>query len=86
MAIIHQGQVLLTGDPTLVMNALRGRVWKKLIEKAELSSLQAEVNVISSRLFAGKTVVHVLADTQPDAGFEAVNPDLEDVYFSHITK
>jgi len=26
----------------------------------------------------------VLADSAPDSGFEAVNPDLEDVYFSEI--
>ncbi len=84
MAIINKGEVLLTGDPLSVMNSLHGRIWKKLIEKAELPALQASQRVISSRLFAGKTVVHVLADNAPDSGFEAVNPDLEDVYFSEI--
>lgn len=84
MAIINQGEVLLTGDPLRVMQALRGRVWKKLTEKAELPALQASERVISSRLFAGKTVVHVLADSAPDAGFEQVSPGLEDVYFSEI--
>ncbi|WP_151088340.1 ABC transporter ATP-binding protein [Hymenobacter baengnokdamensis] len=84
MAIINKGEVLLTGDPQTVMNALHGRIWKKLIEKAELPSLQANQRVISSRLFAGKTVVHVLADSAPGAGFEQVSPDLEDVYFSEI--
>lgn len=84
MAIINKGEVLLTGDPLTVMNNLRGKIWRKLIEKAELPALQASQQVISSRLFAGKTVVHVLADSAPDSGFEAVNPDLEDVYFSEI--
>jgi len=84
MAIINQGLVLLAGEPGSVMQTLRGRVWKKLVEKAELSALQASTQVISARLFAGKTVVHVLADSAPDSGFEAVNPDLEDVYFSEI--
>lgn len=84
MAIINKGQVVLTGDPLTVMHSLRGRVWKKMIEKAELKELQAREHVISSRLFAGKTVVHVLADAAPDGGYEAVNPDLEDVYFSNI--
>jgi ABC-2 type transport system ATP-binding protein len=85
MAIINKGQVLLTGDPMQVMQSLHGRVWKKLIEKAELPALQANQHVISSRLFAGKTVVHVLADSAPDSGFEVVSPDLEDVYFSEIS-
>lgn len=84
MAIINKGEVLLTGDPLQVMRALHGRVWRKLIEKAELPALQASEQVISSRLFAGKTVVHVLADSAPDSGFEAVSPDLEDVYFASI--
>ncbi|WBA41707.1 ABC transporter ATP-binding protein [Hymenobacter canadensis] len=84
MAIINKGEVLLTGDPLSVMNELKGKVWKKLVEKAELPALQAAHTVISSRLFAGKTVVHVLADSAPDSGFEAVQPDLEDVYFAEI--
>jgi ABC-type multidrug transport system ATPase subunit len=84
MAIINKGEVLLTGDPLTVMNNLKGKIWKKLIEKNELPALQASQQVISSRLFAGKTVVHVLADAAPDSGFEIVNPDLEDVYFSEI--
>ncbi|MDO7853618.1 ABC transporter ATP-binding protein [Hymenobacter convexus] len=84
MAIINKGEVLLTGDPLTVMNNLKGKIWRKLIEKSDLPALQASQQVISSRLFAGKTVVHVLADAAPDSGFEAVNPDLEDVYFSEI--
>jgi ABC-type multidrug transport system ATPase subunit len=84
MAIINKGEVLLTGDPLTVMNDLKGKIWRKLIEKTELPALQASQQVISSRLFAGKTVVHILADAAPDSGFEAVNPDLEDVYFSEI--
>jgi ABC-type multidrug transport system ATPase subunit len=84
MAIINKGEVLLTGDPVSVMGSLKGKIWRKLIEKTELPALQASQQVISSRLFAGKTVVHVLSDSAPDSGFEAVNPDLEDVYFSEI--
>ena len=85
MAIINQGEVLLTGDPMTLMHSLQGRVWRKVIEKADLAELQRNTQVISSRLFAGKTVVHVLADSQPDAGFTHVEPDLEDVYFSEIS-
>ncbi|MDF7809795.1 ABC transporter ATP-binding protein [Hymenobacter sp. YC55] len=84
MAIINKGQVLLAGDPLTVIEQLRGRVWRKLVEKTELAALQAHHNVISSRLFAGKTVVHVLGEERPDSGFEEVNPDLEDVYFAEI--
>ena len=85
MAIISQGQVRLTGDPLTVVEQLRGQVWRKLVSKDEVAATQAEHHVISSRLFAGKTIVHVLSDTRPDGTFEEVNPDLEDVYFAQIS-
>ena len=40
--------------------------------------------MISTRLFAGKTIVHVLSETQP-TGFQAVEGGLEDVYFSTLS-
>ncbi|GAA4359539.1 ABC transporter ATP-binding protein [Hymenobacter saemangeumensis] len=86
MAIISQGQVRLTGDPLTVMEQLRGQVWCKLVSKDEVAALQAQYHVISSRLFAGQTIVHVLSDYRPDSGFEEVNPDLEDVYFAQISE
>ena len=33
-----------------------------------------------------ETVAHVYADTSPGAAFEAVEPDMKDVYFSVITR
>ena len=38
--------------------------------------------MISTRLLAGRTVVHVYAQAQPGPAFEPVEPDLKDVYFS----
>jgi len=86
MAIINKGEVLLTGDPMRVMDDLNGRIWKKLINKDELLEYQLQYNVISSRLFAGKTLVHIFHETRPDYSFESVRPDLEDVYFSQISQ
>ena len=42
------------------------------------------MNILSTRLAAGRTQIHVLADAVPDEGFVAVAPDLEDVYFGHL--
>ena len=85
MAIINLGQVMLTGTPADVMRALEGQVWRKLVTKEEAQALDAAgAQIISSRLHAGRTVVHVLAPARPDAAFEEVAPDLEDVYFAQI--
>lgn len=85
MAIINKGEVLLTGDPLRVMDDLNHKIWKKIIGKEELMEYQLQYNVISSRLFAGKTLVHIYSEVRPDYTFEAVQPDLEDVYFTQIT-
>jgi ABC-type multidrug transport system ATPase subunit len=84
MAIINKGEILLQGDPQTTMDSLRGTVWKKTIEKHALAEYQRRFHVISNRLVLGKTLIHVLSQTQPDEGFTSVEPDLEDVYFSTI--
>jgi FMN-dependent NADH-azoreductase len=38
--------------------------------------------VISTKLLAGKTIVHIYSDGTPGEGFEPAEPDLKDVYFS----
>jgi ABC-type multidrug transport system ATPase subunit len=83
MAIIHKGEVLATGQPIEVIASLRGQIWKRFCEKTELPQLQSQHNVISTRLFQGRPLVHVCAPDRPD-GFDPVEPDLEDVYFSTI--
>ena len=84
MAIIAGGQVLLSGDPLRIIEGLMGRVWKKVIEREELAAHERDWMVISTRLVAGRTAIHVVAPERPDASFEAVPADLEDVYFSTL--
>ena len=46
------------------------------------TAVEAELPVIATKLLAGRTIVHVYAEDAPDSGFEQVEPDLKDVYFS----
>jgi ABC-type multidrug transport system ATPase subunit len=84
MAIINQGRVLVTGEPAVLVNELQGKVWKKIIRSSELAGHQERFQVILMRLFAGRTLIHVWGDSQPDSEFTLVTPDLEDVYFATI--
>jgi len=86
MAIINQGRIVQTGAPQDLTRELQGRVWRRAIESARLGSYQAEMNVISNRLRGGRTVIHVLADTAPAAGFEQVEGGLEDLYFATLAQ
>jgi ABC-type multidrug transport system ATPase subunit len=84
MAIIAGGRVLATGDPADTIEGLRGRVWKKIITRDQLPAYEKNCTVISTRLVAGRTAIHVVAKDRPDATFDPVSPDLEDVYFSTL--
>jgi ABC-2 type transport system ATP-binding protein len=82
MAIIDRGEILLEAEPLRAVSDLRGRIWRRILPKQELAGLEREHAVISTKLLAGRTVVHVYSDTSPGPGFEPAEPDLEDVYFS----
>jgi ABC-2 type transport system ATP-binding protein len=81
MAIIDRGEILLEGEPLSAMKAVEGHIWRRVIDTPSLASVAREHHVISTRLLAGRTVVRVYSDTQPGPGFEAAEPNLEDVYF-----
>lgn len=84
MAIFNQGQVLYHGSPQKALGAIVGKIWEKRVPKVDLETLRTTHTVISEKLVGGTPVVHVLADTDPGEGFELVEGDLEDVYFSYI--
>lgn len=84
MAIIDQGRVVFCGTPNDAESELVGQVWRISIPKSELESLRSRFQVISTKLVAGRPVVHVLSKEPPGEQFESVQPDLEDVFFSRI--
>jgi ABC-type multidrug transport system ATPase subunit len=84
MAVLAGGKIQLEGAPVELMHTLQGRVWTRTVDKADLAELSKAHNVISTRLFAGRTVVHVLSDTHPGDGFEPAPGGLEDVYLATV--
>jgi ABC-2 type transport system ATP-binding protein len=82
MAIIDGGEILLEAEPLRAMDELRGRLWRRTVSREELPALEAKLSVISTKLLAGRTIVHVYAESSPGAEFEPVEPDVKDVYFS----
>jgi len=84
MAILAAGRIIGQGAPGDLVTSLAGRVWGKAVGKDELEDYRSRYTVISSRLFAGRTVIHVLADARPEADFMPVASGLEDVYFSAL--
>jgi ABC-type multidrug transport system ATPase subunit len=85
MAIINRGEILLETEPLASIAEMQGRIWRKVIEKSELAEIERENAVISTKLLLGRSVVRVHSGENPGNGFEAAEPDLEDVYFSTMT-
>ncbi|OJF70419.1 multidrug ABC transporter ATP-binding protein [Alteromonas sp. V450] len=83
MAVLGQGQILLEGNPVELTYQLEGRIWCKQVSVEELKEIEQQYSLISSRLIAGKHVVHIMADEAPE-GFIAAPANLEDVYFSTL--
>jgi ABC-2 type transport system ATP-binding protein len=87
MAIISQGQLLTEGSPAEAIAALGGKIWSKAVSgPAELEQLRQQLHVISTHLVAGRTEIRVIADGSPGEGFNAISPDLQDVYFLHLSQ
>ena len=84
MAIIHKGRVLLSGEPLRLIAGIEDCIWSRYVDKADLQLFQKQHAVISTRLRAGRTLVHVYDENDPGMGFEPAHASLEDVYFATI--
>jgi ABC-2 type transport system ATP-binding protein len=84
MAIIHEGKVLFAGSPDGAVSELGGRIWQKSITKVEMKEYEGRYRVISSKLIAGRPLIHIFSPDRPGDSFEPVPADLEDVFFSRI--
>ncbi|MCC9168008.1 ABC transporter ATP-binding protein [Pontibacter harenae] len=82
MAIINKGEILLEAQPLQAVKDLEGKIWRRVIEKNMLSSMERTYELVSTKLVSGRTMIHIYSQVNPGNGFELVEPDLEDVYFS----
>jgi ABC-2 type transport system ATP-binding protein len=86
MAVLADGRVQLEGSPQELIQSTRGRIWMKVVDRAELAAIRQQYEVLSTRLFAGRTVVHILSERDPGSGFTPVDAGLQDVYFSTLAQ
>jgi len=84
MAVMANGRIQLEGVPLELIQGTKGKIWMKVIDRHDLDATREKYEVISTRLFAGRTVVHILSDNDPGDGFVVVDGGLEDVYFSTL--
>ena len=82
MAIISNGELLLEGVPVQTINAMKGKVWTKVVAtEAEREAVEKSFQVISAHLVGGLHEVRIYSEAAPGDGFSPAEADLEDVYF-----
>ena len=86
MAVMAAGRIQLEGVPQELVHEASGRIWSKAIGRNQLEEYRESHRVISTRLFAGQTIIHILADSDPGDGFTPVAGGLEDVYFATLAR
>ncbi len=84
MAIMNFGQIVYHGTPEKAIDELKGTVYQKMIQRGEIDQYTQEYQVISNKMIGGQPQIHILSESHPGGGFEPVNPNLEDVFFSKI--
>ncbi len=84
MAVINDGRVLYAGAPEAALLQLQGKIWEKSIQKSEMEDYQQRYRIISSKLVAGKPIIHIFSETDPAEGFKRAEAGLEDVFFARI--
>ncbi|ADR21613.1 multidrug ABC transporter ATP-binding protein [Marivirga tractuosa] len=84
MAIMNLGEIVFKGAPQAAIEDLSGKVYQKIVQREELDNYAKEYSIISNKMVGGKPLIHIFSDSNPGDGFEQVQPNLEDVFFSKI--
>ncbi len=86
MAILAEGTIVEEGVPSQLTDSLDKKIWTKTIERSSFDDYDKAFTVLSSKLISGQTQISVLSLDQPETGFKAVKPILEDVYFNALNQ
>jgi ABC-2 type transport system ATP-binding protein len=77
LAVLDAGKVIFRGQPTSLIEAVRGQVWSLVTDGTKLS---ADVQVVSTMHVQGGIQYRILGTPLQDAGAIPVEPSLEDGY------
>lgn len=84
MAIMNAGEIVYHGSPQKAIDELNGKVYQRIVTRDELEDFANNYAIISNKMIGGQPLIHVYSEANPENGFELVQPNLEDVFFSRI--
>ena len=82
MAIMNNGKILKQITPSDSTLEINGKIWTKVIDKADLEELDKTFNILSTNFNPDNSLnIRVYSETKPQGSFTKADPSLEDVYF-----
>jgi ABC-2 type transport system ATP-binding protein len=85
MGVMGDGKLIVRGAPEDLVSEVAGKVWTKRVDDdAEVEMMKKTLPILSTRRLRGSTVVSILSDGSPGAGWESRETLLEDAYFAHL--
>lgn len=82
MAIMNNGKILKQITPSDSTLEINGKIWTKVIDKADLDELDKTFNILSTNFNPDNSLnIRVYSETKPQGSFTKADPSLEDVYF-----
>jgi ABC-type multidrug transport system ATPase subunit len=85
MGVMGDGKLIVRGAPEDLVSEVEGKVWTKRVDDdADVEIMKQTLPILSTRRLRGSTVVSILSDGSPGAGWESRETLLEDAYFAHL--
>jgi ABC-type multidrug transport system ATPase subunit len=82
MAIMNGGKILKKMKPADAIKEIENSIWTRNIDRHLLMEMEQSLIVLSSKYNHDNSInIRVYASQKPTSDFEAVTPNLEDVYF-----
>jgi ABC-type multidrug transport system ATPase subunit len=82
IAVVRQGGLVASGPPEALLRRAAGATWEAVLTSAEFERERQRLTVSSLVRRSDGVHVRLVAQQQPLAGAESVEPDLEDAYLA----
>ena len=87
MAIIRNGEILVSCTPRQAIEQLKDSVWEAAVPREQVWAVKARCQVISTQMLGGMASLRVISkDERPGEGFTPATPALEDFYFDLVSQ
>jgi ABC-type multidrug transport system ATPase subunit len=85
MAIIRQGEILISTTPAAAISDLDGSIWEANVSHEDVAALKTRCRVLSSQMVGGLVRLRVISKNgRPSEEFSPATAMLEDYYFDLV--